>query len=95
MSQVKALGYIGCAVSDIAAWDDLLNSVFGIKKRKDSPKRFHQYRIDGYHHRISLHESKKDKLKYLGWEMESQEDLDALVRKLKGKGVKVKNGDFE
>nr|NIN35503.1 2,3-dihydroxybiphenyl 1,2-dioxygenase [Gammaproteobacteria bacterium]NIO62828.1 2,3-dihydroxybiphenyl 1,2-dioxygenase [Gammaproteobacteria bacterium] len=62
MSQVKALGYIGCTVSDIAAWDDLIDTVFGLEKRKDSAKGYHQYRVDDYHHRLTLRESKKDKL---------------------------------
>lgn len=92
MSRVKALGYIGCEVKDTKAWEELLDTVFGLAKRTDSPKGVDQYRIDDYHHRIALHKSKQDKLAYLGWELETQEQLDVLVSDLKKKKIKVKKG---
>ena len=90
MSKVKALGYIGCSVSDAKAWENLLVPIFGLERRSDSPKGVHHYRMDEYHHRLVLHESKKDKLEYIGWETETREDLEALVAHLKKKKVEVK-----
>ena len=61
MSKVKALGYIGCSITDSAAWEKLLVPTFGLERRKDSPKGIHEYRMDEYHHRLVLQEGKKDK----------------------------------
>lgn len=64
--------------------------MFGLERRDDSPDGVHQYRMDEYHHRLVLHESKKDKLEYIGWELETREDLEALVASLKKMKVEVK-----
>ena len=48
--------------------------------------------MDEYHHRLVLQEGKKDKLDFIGWEMETREDLQTLVSQLKKKKVDVKKG---
>ena len=93
MSKVKALGYIGCSISDARAWEKLLIEVFAMEKRSDSPRGVLQYRIDENHHRLSLYKSKSDKLEYIGWETETQGQLDTFAKELKDKGVKIKRGD--
>ena len=95
MATVKALGYIGCSISDTKAWEKLLLDVFAMEKRDDSPNNVLQYRIDDNHHRLSLYKSKTDKLEYIGWEMETQNDLDTFASELKSKGVKIQAGDEE
>ena len=90
MSKVKALGYIGCSVSDAKAWENLLVPNFGLERRKDSAKGIHHYRMDECHHRLVLKEAKKDKLDFIGWEVETREELQALVAQLKKKKVDVK-----
>lgn len=93
MAKVKALGYIGCSISGVKAWEKLLLDVFALEKRSDSPGGVLQYRIDGNHHRLSLYKSKKDKLEYLGWELETQDALDELAHELTASGVKLQRGD--
>ncbi len=93
MSKVKALGYIGCTVTDAQAWEKLLVPMFGLEHRKDSPAGVHHYRMDEYHHRLVLKEGKKDKLDYIGWELETREDLQALVTSLKKQKVEVKKAN--
>ena len=95
MATVKALGYIGCSISNTKAWEKLLLEVFAIEKRDDSPENVLQYRIDDNHHRLSLYKSKTDKLEYIGWEMETQNDLDSFASELKSKGVKIQAADEE
>ena len=90
MSKVKALGYLGCSITDAKAWENLLVPTFGLERRKDSPKGFHHYRMDECHHRLILKEAKKDKLDFIGWEVETREELQALVAQLKKKKVGVK-----
>ncbi|MFT7460662.1 MAG: hypothetical protein ACI909_003350, partial [Planctomycetota bacterium] len=79
MSKVKAMGYIGCSISDTKAWETLLFDIFALEKRDDSPRGVLQYRIDDNHHRLSLYKAKKDQLEYLGWEVETQGELEAFA----------------
>ncbi|NKB37724.1 MAG: biphenyl 2,3-dioxygenase [Gammaproteobacteria bacterium] len=93
MTPVKALGYIGCSISDSKAWEKLMFEVFALQKRNDSPKKTLQYRIDDNHHRLSLYKSSQDKLDYIGWEVETQDELDDFAADLKDKGVKITHAD--
>ena len=92
MSIIKGLGYIGCEVTDFNAWDKLLDTVYGLERRGDSGKSVRQYRMDDNHHRLALHKSNNNKLKYIGWEVEFQGDLDNLAAELSDKGIEVTAG---
>ena len=92
MSIIKGLGYIGCEVTDFNAWDSLLDTVYGLERRGDSGKSVRQYRMDDNHHRLALHKSNNNKLKYIGWEVEFQGDLDNLAAELSDKGIEVTAG---
>ena len=48
--------------------------------------------MDDNHHRLALHKSNNNKLKYIGWEVEFQGDLDNLAAELSDKGIKVEAG---
>ena len=93
MSQVKALGYVGCDVSDPKAWQQMLGEVFALEQRSDSHNGVHQYRMDAHHHRLCLYASKHDALRYIGWEVETQQDLDELARSLENDGIAITWGD--
>ena len=92
MSKIKGLGYIGCEVTDFDAWDGLLDTVYGLERRADSGKTVRHYRMDDNHHRLALHKSDNNKLKYIGWEVEFQGDLDNLAAELSDKGIEVTPG---
>lgn len=95
MSKIKGLGYIGCEVTDFDAWDSLLDTVYGLERRVDSGKSVRQYRMDDNHHRLALHKSNNNRLKYIGWEVEFQGDLDNLAAELSDKGIEVEAGSAE
>ncbi len=92
MSKIKGLGYIGCEVTDFDAWDSLLDTVYGLERRADSGESLRHYRMDDNHHRLALHKSNSNKLKYIGWEVEFQGDLDNLAAELSDKGIAVEAG---
>ena len=92
MAKIKGLGYIGCEVTDLRAWDKLLDGVYGLERRRDSGVQVRHYRMDDNHHRLALHKADRDRLKYIGWEVESQEDLERLAAALSDKGLEVKAG---
>ena len=66
MAKIKGLGYIGCEVTDLRAWDKLLDGVYGMERRRDSGVQVRHYRMDDNHHRLALHRSNRDRLKYIG-----------------------------
>lgn len=92
MAKIKGLGYIGCEVTDLGAWDKLLDGVYGMERRRDSGVQVRHYRMDDNHHRLALHRSNRDRLKYIGWEVESQQGLERLAGELSDKGLDVRAG---
>lgn len=95
MAEVCALGYVGCGITDPAAWENYLVSVFGLERRRDSAAGVHEYRLDDHHHRLCLIEGDADTLEYIGWEVDTREALAELANELEAKGVAVENGDAE
>jgi len=93
MTSVTALGYIGCSITDAEQWDRLLATIYGMERRNDSPEGAHQYRLDEYHHRLTLYEAEKNKLDYIGWEVETQQDLQLIAERLEANSVKVTTGN--
>jgi biphenyl-2,3-diol 1,2-dioxygenase len=89
MTGISALGYIGCTVSDPAAWERLLVPLLGMERRADSPQDRTWYRIDSSHHRLTLHHAGTDRLEYIGWEVASEEGLHELAAGLRAAGTDV------
>ncbi len=92
MAGVSGLGTIGWDVKNLKAWDDFLQSVYGLELRADSPRNALQYRLDDRHHRLSLYQAKKEGVRFIGWEVDSREDLEEITDRLKEYGIKVKHG---
>jgi 2,3-dihydroxybiphenyl 1,2-dioxygenase len=92
MAGVSALGYIGWDVKDVAAWDDFLRCLYGLELRADSRRNTRHYRLDERHHRISLFQAKHDAVRFIGWEVETRDDLQALADDLSKNDISVKQG---
>ncbi|MFJ1584758.1 VOC family protein [Streptomyces sp. NPDC088197] len=91
MSYVKALGYIGIGAQDLDAWEDFAGDILGLhvtrgRDADDVETLF--LRMDARHHRIAVRAG-DDTLSYVGWEVATEEDLDAQVRDLESAGVAV------
>tara|TARA_R110001592_G_scaffold363371_1_gene685462 strand:+ start:67619 stop:68518 length:900 start_codon:yes stop_codon:yes gene_type:complete len=84
---ISSLGYVGLNVSDIDGWHALLTSVFALERR-DSDS-LHQYRMDTWSQRLSLHADTGDGIAYVGWEVTDEQAVDSLTRKLEAAGVHV------
>ena len=95
MAEVKALGYIGCHISDPAAWKQMLEEIFALELRADGDDSVQRYRMGEQHHRLALYESDRDALSYVGWAVETRQDLDDLAASLIAKGIEVERGDSE
>lgn len=84
---VDSLGYMALKVSKLDAWRALLERVFGMEPRERDGAV--DYRLDNYHHRLTLVPDATDSVEAIGWEVGSSEKLAALVATLQGLGVAV------
>ena len=92
MISLGRLGYIGWDVKDLKEWDDLLCSVYGLELRADNPRGKRHYRVDNRYQRLSLYQSNEDDVRFIGWEVDSPEELIAITEHLTQCGVDVKKG---
>ena len=86
---VSALGYVALNVSDIDTWVDQMTSIFAMEvvPRVDSDAI--DLRIDEMHHRFTLYPGDEDSVAAVGWEVNSLQDMNALVGRLRHYGVDV------
>ena len=94
VSSVRALGYLGLAVSDIAAWRVFATDFLGLQlgQRSDGSA---DLRMDDYATRIRLLPDGPDDIAYVGWEVADAAALSALKQRLQDKGVQVRDGSPE
>ena len=91
-SPISSLGYFIFGVSDLAKWEDFAVNILGTQvgiRNSDSLG----LRIDDYEQRFLLVEDGSDDLQALGWEFDTEPQLEAYVEKLRGRGVEVTAAD--
>jgi 2,3-dihydroxybiphenyl 1,2-dioxygenase len=85
---VASLGYVNLDVADMPAWLKFTGDIFGLEaKPRDGG--IVDLKMDEYHHRFTLYPAAQNRLRSIGWEMSSPENLLALVEKLKAAGHDV------
>ena len=95
MASVKRLGYIGWGVADLAAWDDLLHTVYGLQLQEHGKHDERHYRVDEHVRRLSLFQRDSDGVEYIGWEVDNESQLQEVEEQLVQYGVEVKRGTKE
>jgi 2,3-dihydroxybiphenyl 1,2-dioxygenase len=91
MSQIKSLGYVGLAVSDIHKWVEFATGLLGLQAvgRADGSV---DLRMDNYVTRLRLIPGPQDDIAYVGWEVRDSAELAALKAKLIENGSAVSDG---
>jgi len=92
MISVTQLGYLGLSVRDVNGWDQFAAQVLGLQPNGRDPDGSLFLRMDEYHHRFIVHPTGKDDLAYIGWEVGTEEELEAMAERLKQAGVGVTPG---
>lgn len=92
---VDSLGYVGLNISKLDEWCSLLEGVFGMEPRPREGSNAVDYRLDNYHHRITLYPGSTDSVAVVGWEVGSEGRLDQLAALLQAKGTEVTAGSPE
>jgi hypothetical protein len=90
MPTIKALGYVGCRVSDLSAWDRFLGAVFGLTNHFETGAGTHRYEVGGW---LDFEQSSNDSLSYIGWEVCSHDALHGMAATLQERGLQLSWGD--
>lgn len=93
MARVKALGYIGIGVSDMPAWEKFAAEVLGLAMAGTGPDGAVLFTMDDRDMRIVAYPSGEDDIVYAGWEVDDEEELDALAEQLSAAGIEIAPGD--
>ena len=95
MAAVSQLGYLGLAVRDVGAWRGYAESVLGLRPVESSTGGDLLLAMDGHHYRFALHEDDRDDVAYIGWQIESAAEMEAIAARLEAAGVSVSRGSRE
>ena len=89
---VRALGYAGFGVKDVAAWRTFAEDVLGVAVDEAANGGL-RLRVDDSQWRIAIEPTGEDDVTYLGFEVEGPAALDELVAKLSAAGVTVERSE--
>jgi 2,3-dihydroxybiphenyl 1,2-dioxygenase len=95
MTSVAQLGYLGLSVSNVDEWERFAGQILGLQANGRDADGSLFLRMDEYHHRFIVHPTGKDDLAYIGWEVATEEALQALAAQLTAAGVEVQSGTTE
>jgi len=95
MASVSQLGYLGLSVRDLNQWEQFAAQVLGLQPNGHDPDGALFLRMDDYHHRVIVHPTGNDDLAYIGWEVATEEGLEAMAAQLERAGVSVIAGTAE
>jgi 2,3-dihydroxybiphenyl 1,2-dioxygenase len=95
MASVSQLGYLGLSVRDLNQWEQFAAQVLGLQPNGHDPDGALFLRMDDYHHRFIVHPTGNEDLAYIGWEVATEEGLEAMAAQLERAGVSVTAGTAE
>ena len=95
MTRIRQLGYLGLEVSDLAAWERFSEGVLGLSPGRRGADGTLALRMDDHEQRIVLHPGRADDLAYLGFEVATDAELEALGATLVRAGFAVGEGKSE
>lgn len=85
---VRALGYIGIGVSDMAAWRGFAAGILGAQV-DDAADGSLRLRFDARAWRIAIEPDGADDIAYAGWEVAGPHALSALISRIEASGIAV------
>jgi 2,3-dihydroxybiphenyl 1,2-dioxygenase len=89
MTKVRELGYVGITSGDLEAWRSHATEVLGQEVAHDSDDRSLFFKMDGHHHRLSVHPGDVEDVDFVGWDVGSPENMQALAGLLDAADVAV------
>jgi len=87
---IRSLGYIGVDTTVLQEWQSLASTVLGFETVTDvAPGQSDvlRFRMDDFHHRVSVYPGNRNGLRYLGWQVDDRAALLECVDRLRRRGV--------
>lgn len=95
MHRYSKLGYVALNVTDLARSRHFYEAVWGLQFNESGPNGELFFRCSDDHHNVVLHSGTRPGLKRIGWELESESDLEKLAEALGRTGIEVREVDAE
>ncbi len=95
MGKVNELGYVGISSLDLDAWREYTTNVLGQEVAYDSDAENLFLKMDGHHHRLSVHPGEVEDVAFVGWEVGSADNMQAVAAQLDAADVEVIAGKPE
>nr|ART38634.1 G491 [uncultured bacterium] len=87
-SPISSLGYLVFGAADLRRWEDFAASILGMQIGVRGPGSL-GLRIDDHEQRFLLLEDGSDDLQAVGWEFDTEQELDAYAQRLEQAGIKL------
>jgi 2,3-dihydroxybiphenyl 1,2-dioxygenase len=87
-ARISNLGYAVFGVSSLDAWQRFAQDVVGLQPGRSEPGKSLALRMDDYEQRLLLTQTGEDDLLALGWEFDTEDDLDGYLEQLKRADVR-------
>src|SRR5688572_26105957 len=94
-ARISNLGYAVFGVSDLDAWQRFAQDVVGLQAGRNVPGQSLALRMDDYEQRLLLTKTGEDDLLALGWEFDTEDELEAFVEQTKRNGTRLSTGSSE
>jgi 3,4-dihydroxy-9,10-secoandrosta-1,3,5(10)-triene-9,17-dione 4,5-dioxygenase len=95
MIDIKSMGYVRVASTDLSAWETFAEKVLGLVRTTGPTEGQLYYRIDEVSARVVIFPSNADQLSCVGWEVADHAALDAARDHLKNADVEFEEGTSE
>lgn len=95
MADISNLGYFVIGASDLDAWERFAVDIVGMQAGRRAAGKSLALRADDFEQRILVTKSGDDDLLALGWELDTEDELQAFVAQLKDAKVAVTEGSRE
>lgn len=94
-AEPSALGYFVFEASDLPAWQRFAVDIVGMQPGQCDPADALALRLDDYEQRVLIERGDADDLVAVGWETDTEEELEALAERVRSHGVAVQAGSPE
>lgn len=88
---ICALSYLGVRSTHTADWSDFATAQLGMQS-VDCAGQHHSFRMDAQAQRFVVSNEPGDTLAFLGWQVDTADDLDHYAARLEGAGTRVTHG---
>jgi len=95
MVAISNLGYAVFGVSDLAHWERFAIDLLGLQLGRSEPGKLLTLRMDEREQRIVLEQGPEDDIRAAGWQLDTEDALDAFVAQVRAQGVAIVAGSAE